>query len=367
MQVGTASLHVCAATEEAKEAPMILLYPRTQSFRIICGLQLMPPPTVLKVGHFSVKRVKSQWQRLSVVNIKTVNPPVAAIRMAAAMVKEAEAAGGRPRTQPQRRIASVPIRMKESELHGKRSKQQRPDSPDPPVAAIRMAAAMVKEAEAAGGRPRTQPQRRIASVPIRMKESELHGKRSKQQRPDSPENGQNVEQLTELIEDAGLENSNLPPNPVIGEQGSGEAGEGEGPAIAPPVESVEEDGVMQAEGGTSTEQETDSEDATLPNAQQAKRPISELSSDSPVVTEKKGRAGDYSDSSSVEEPRVFPSDSPNEASFLTIALQSTPKDSKLNATLRQRPTPRVRRGNGVQPPHFSPIEVKEELHSHECD
>ncbi|KAL7400782.1 hypothetical protein ABVT39_025563 [Epinephelus coioides] len=49
--------------------------------------------------------------------------------MAAAMVKEAEAAGGRPRTQPQRRIASVPIRMKESELHGKRSKQQRPDSP----------------------------------------------------------------------------------------------------------------------------------------------------------------------------------------------------------------------------------------------
>ncbi|KAL7401127.1 hypothetical protein ABVT39_023376 [Epinephelus coioides] len=253
MQVGTASLHVCAATEEAKEAPMILLYPRTQSFRIICGLQLMPPPTVLKVGHFSVKRVKSQWQRLSVVNIKTVK------------------------------------------------------------------------------------------------------------------NGQNVEQLTELIEDAGLENSNLPPNPVIGKQGSGEAGEGEGPAIAPPVESVEEDGVMQAEGGTSTEQETDSEDATLPNAQQAKRPISELSSDSPVVTEKKGRAGDYSDSSSVEEPRVFPSDSPNEASFLTIALQSTPKDSKLNATLRQRPTPRVRRGNGVQPPHFSPIEVKEELHSHECD
>ena len=181
------------------------------------------------------------------------------------------------------------------------------------------------------------------------------------------ENGQNIEQLTELIEDAGLENSNLPPNPVIGEQGSGEAGEGEGPAITPPVESVEEDGVMQAEGGTSTDQETDSEDATLPNAQQAKRPISELSSDSPVVTEKKGRAGGYSDSSSVEEPRIFPSDSPNEASFLTIALQSTPKDSKLNATLRQRPTPRVRKGNGVQPPRFSPIAVKEELHSHECD
>ncbi|GLD64272.1 uncharacterized protein AKAME5_001582600 [Lates japonicus] len=41
----------------------------------------------------------------------------------------AEAAGGRPRTQPQRRIASVPIRMKEPELHGKMSKQQQPTSP----------------------------------------------------------------------------------------------------------------------------------------------------------------------------------------------------------------------------------------------
>lgn len=47
-------------------------------------------------------------------------PPVAVIRMAA---------GGRPRTQPQRSIASVPIRTKEPELHGKRSKQRRPGSP----------------------------------------------------------------------------------------------------------------------------------------------------------------------------------------------------------------------------------------------
>lgn len=47
-------------------------------------------------------------------------PPVAVIRMAL---------GGRPRTQPKRSIASVPIRTKEPELHGKRSKQRRPGSP----------------------------------------------------------------------------------------------------------------------------------------------------------------------------------------------------------------------------------------------
>lgn len=56
-------------------------------------------------------------------------PPVAVIRMAAATVRTAGAAGGRPRTQPQRRIASVPIRTKEPEPHGKSSKQRRPDSP----------------------------------------------------------------------------------------------------------------------------------------------------------------------------------------------------------------------------------------------
>ncbi|XP_034540594.1 uncharacterized protein LOC117813706 [Notolabrus celidotus] len=56
-------------------------------------------------------------------------PPVAVIRMAAATVTMARAAGGKPRTQPQRRIASVPIRMKEPEPHGKSSRQQRPGSP----------------------------------------------------------------------------------------------------------------------------------------------------------------------------------------------------------------------------------------------
>ncbi|XP_042275457.1 uncharacterized protein LOC121902267 [Thunnus maccoyii] len=56
-------------------------------------------------------------------------PPVAVIRMAAATAQAAGAAGGGPRTQPQRSIASVPIRRKEPELHAKRSKQRRPGSP----------------------------------------------------------------------------------------------------------------------------------------------------------------------------------------------------------------------------------------------
>lgn len=189
-------------------------------------------------------------------------------------------------------------------------------------------------------------------------------------------NGGQNEAVRELIEEAGLENSNLPPNPLIGGQGTGVAGVGEGPAIAPQVESEEEDGAMQAEGGASPDSNSgieneesmgDSDDAPLPNAQQPKRPISELSSESPGVSQKRGRAGKYSNSSSVEEPRVFPSNSPNEVSFLTIALQSTPKVSNLNATLRPRPTPRVRRGNEAQPCHLSPIRVKEELHSQEMD
>ena len=187
------------------------------------------------------------------------------------------------------------------------------------------------------------------------------------------ENVKNAEQnepVKEVCEEAGQENSNLPPKPVTGGQGSGEEGVGEEPATAPPMESSVEEGVVQAEGGASSECEKvqsqeDSEDAPLPPAQQTKRPASELSSESPLFSEKRGRVGFSSDSSSVEEPRVFPSGSPNEVSFLTVALQSTPRDSKLNATLRQRPTPRVRAGNGAQPLHPSPVGVKEELHSQE--
>ncbi|XP_047248728.1 uncharacterized protein LOC124884725 [Girardinichthys multiradiatus] len=56
-------------------------------------------------------------------------PPVAVIQMAAATRKSTTAAGGRPRTQPQRSIASVPIRTKEPEPHKQRLKQRRPGSP----------------------------------------------------------------------------------------------------------------------------------------------------------------------------------------------------------------------------------------------
>ncbi|XP_037835469.1 uncharacterized protein LOC119617687 [Kryptolebias marmoratus] len=56
-------------------------------------------------------------------------PPVAVIRMAAATRKAIRAAGGKPRTQPQRSIASAPIWMKEPAPHGERSQQQRPGSP----------------------------------------------------------------------------------------------------------------------------------------------------------------------------------------------------------------------------------------------
>lgn len=180
------------------------------------------------------------------------------------------------------------------------------------------------------------------------------------------QNGRQGEEVRELIEEAGLENSNLPPNLVNGGETSGEVGEEEGPAQPPPLESPKEGEAMQAEGGASNEVKShdNSEDAPLPNAQQKKRLASEFSSETPV-SDKRGRAGSLSDSSSVEEPRVFPPNSPNEISFLSIALQSTPKNSNLNAALRQRPTPRVRRGTGAQHPHSSPERVKEELHSQE--
>ena len=69
----------------------------------------------------------------------------------------------------------------------------------PPVAVIRMAAATVQVAGAAGGRPRTRPQRRIASVPIRMRESEPHAERSRQRRPGSPGEAGGKEQRGEEI------------------------------------------------------------------------------------------------------------------------------------------------------------------------
>lgn len=103
-----------------------------------------------------------------------------------------------------------------------------------------------------------------------------------------------------------------------------------------------------------------------PDTQLAKRTAAELSSGT-IVSGKRGRLETPSESSSGEDSRVFPSGSPNEVSFLNIVLQSTPKDRMANAALRQRPSPRVRKGNRatVLPPE--PGEVKEELCSQEIN
>lgn len=171
-----------------------------------------------------------------------------------------------------------------------------------------------------------------------------------------------TEAFTEQCEEAGQEISNLPPNSVVGGEESGEAGEGEGPATPPSI-----DGEMQAEGGAEIESQLqeNSEDASLPNAQQTKRPLSELSFDSPIMMEKRGRLVAPSENSSLDEPRVFPSSSPNEVSFLTIALRSTPRGSDLDATMQQRFDPKAQRGNRAQNLHSSPVEMREELCSQE--
>ena len=258
----------------------------------------------------------------------------------------------------------------------------------------------------------------------------------------SRQNGRQKETGEGLIEEAGTENANLPPNPVNGERGAEEEGQGEGPENTPQIENgevtsqeeggaipetekekepdthpqrdsndpplpnvqqsmrplaeclsglssdsptgegegpvsaqpmegggdaVQEGGgaVPESEGETDAQPQSDSNDAPLPNAQQSKRHVSELSLDSPMVSEKRGRT-DYSpDSSSLEESRVFLPTSPNQVSFLNVVLQSTPKNSTFDARLRQRPTPRVRKGKEGQPRQLSPIIVKEELDSQE--
>ena len=109
-------------------------------------------------------------------------------------------------------------------------------------------------------------------------------------------------------------------------------------------------------------------DLPLPNGQATKRPLSELSLDSPIVVEKRGRPEIDPDDSSGADSRIFPSCSPNEVSFLQIALQSTPKISNtFNLRMQERPPARDRRGNGAQHPHPPLVGVKEELRSHEIE
>ncbi|KAJ3592744.1 hypothetical protein NHX12_007871 [Muraenolepis orangiensis] len=146
---------------------------------------------------------------------------------------------------------------------------------------------------------------------------------------------------TNVLIEAGVENSNLPPNPnpsMIGGQEI-EAGEGEGPKAAPPpIGEEREGGATQAEGGAErrpeslkngdmeivSDSEAESSDVSLPGVQTGKRRVSESSMGSLGVLEKRGRPG--SSSSAEELSRIFPDDSPNTFPFLTTTLQSTPKD-----------------------------------------
>lgn len=180
----------------------------------------------------------------------------------------------------------------------------------------------------------------------------------------------------ELIEDMGLENSNLPPKLLIGREVSGEAGEGERPAEAPPTGGPKEEGPAEAPPSESPEEEgqgavgpsppehhdmvtqesmgdlthfdplTQCLEDLLNNAQYPKRPLSESSQESTQFLEKRGRIVLSSDSNSVDEDRIFPCGSPNEVSFIEVALQSTP---------RPLPIGRGPKGNVARDPLLSPI------------
>lgn len=183
-----------------------------------------------------------------------------------------------------------------------------------------------------------------------------------------------MERAKELVDkqsdEARVENSNLPPTTLIGggrgkgEEERVESGTGDQSKTREDGENVQAESEDRVECMEAQDEEN-SEGTPLADAQVAKRPASELSSDTVCGLEKRGRAEELSDTSSDGEYRVFPPDSPNEVSFLNIALQSTPKDRAINKALQQRPTPRRQRGNTAQYPPLVDKEVKEELVSKE--
>ncbi|KAJ3592289.1 hypothetical protein NHX12_007417, partial [Muraenolepis orangiensis] len=77
------------------------------------------PPALFQKQWLTLSAIKDAiWtSRNLLVRKRMLIPPVAVIRMAAATLKVVVAAGGRPRTQPQRSLASVPIRTWEPEPH----------------------------------------------------------------------------------------------------------------------------------------------------------------------------------------------------------------------------------------------------------
>lgn len=167
-------------------------------------------------------------------------------------------------------------------------------------------------------------------------------------------NGSETEEVH--VEEKVVGNSNFPPKPVIGGE------QGEGPGLNP-AESVEERaGESQAAGGAGlnppsgdsttsliTVEDDESSDTSLPPDQPClKRTASELSGSEADATEKRGRPEVESYSPAEEQPRVFPSSSPNQCSFLNIALQSTPYEHRGDLAFR-------RKDSQASPPNCSEI------------
>ena len=187
----------------------------------------------------------------------------------------------------------------------------------------------------------------------RKQESEIETENTPQ------ENGRKVT-VEVLIEEEGLGNSNLPPKSVVGGEEPGEVGQGEGPGSNSAEGAAEGDRESQAAGGAGQEstvsglsatdstaslitvddeqEQAGSSDTSLPNAQpNLKRTASELSSsEANAASEKKGRAELVSYSSPVEQLGAFPSSSPNQCSFLGIALQSTPLEKRADIAFRRK-------------------------------
>lgn len=157
---------------------------------------------------------------------------------------------------------------------------------------------------------------------------------------------ENGRQEKVLIEGEGLENSNFPPNPNIGGEEPDEAGKGEGPGLTPPVGKEQESGECQAAGGSGPSttsgdttgslhivEEGSSEISLSPDKQPfPKRTASAMSgSELLEALEKRGRT-DVGDAASLGElPSV--SASYDQCSFLTIALQSTPREKPPDVAL----------------------------------
>lgn len=153
-----------------------------------------------------------------------------------------------------------------------------------------------------------------------------------------------------IIEGEGLENSNFPPKTVSGGEEPSEAGKGEGPGLTPAEGEEQENMESQAAGESGPEHtsedttyslqivEDGSSEASLPDAQPfLKRNASDLSS--PEVaenSEKRGRIDVGTTISPVERPNAC--STADQCSFISISLQSTPRERLGNDAFRRSET-----------------------------